>query len=146
MVSTADFRRLLEVSRRWNENSGFPLNWFHQKCACVRRDCGAKRVDITKRNDLEPRREWTEAVAVLFVGGEANDRDRASMKIVGTNNNFSLAVGDALYFVAPLACSLHCGLNRFCAGVHGQSHIHASEFVKLLIEQRQLIISEWERG
>ena len=55
-----------------------------------RRACG-----IAEGNDLESGRERPEAVAILLVGGEADDGHRASVKVVGADDDFGFAVGNA---------------------------------------------------
>ena len=95
---------------------------------------------------LESRCERTEAVAILLVGREADDRDGASVEVVGANDDFRFAFRNAFDLVSPLARGLHRGLHRFCAGVHGQRHVEAGEVVQFLAEKRQLIIAEGARG
>ena len=105
-----------------------------------------QRVCVAERNDLEAGRERTESVAVLLVAGEADDGHGASVKVVGADDDFGFAVGNAFDLVAPLARRLDGGFHRFGAGVHGQGHVEAGEFVQFLVEQRQLVVAKRARG
>ncbi len=96
-----------------------------------------QRVRIAEGNDLEPRRERPEAVAVLFIAREADDGRRAAVEVVGADDDLGLAVGNALDLVSPLARGLDRGLHRFGARVHGQRHVEAGQVVQLLVEQRR---------
>ncbi len=68
------------------------------------------------------------------------------MEVVRADNELCLVVGDSFHFMTPLTRGFYCCLDGFCAGVHGQSHFHLGQVVKLLIEQRQLIIAERARS
>ena len=68
------------------------------------------------------------------------------MEIVGADNDFGLAVGDTLDLVSPLARRFDSGLDSLGAGVHGQGHVEAGQFVQVFIEQRQLVVAEGARG
>jgi len=61
------------------------------------------------------------------------------------HDNFSLALGNIFDLVAPLARRFHGSLHGFSAGIHGQHHVHASQVVKILAEQRKLRISKRSR-
>ena len=78
---------------------------------------------VAERDDLEARRERPKAVAILLVSGEADDGDRAPVKVVSADDDLGLALGDAFDLVAPLARGLDGGLHGFGAGVHGQRHV-----------------------
>ena len=67
------------------------------------------------------------------------------MKVVGADDDFGFAVGNAFELVAPLAGRLHGGLHRLRARVHGQRHLETGQVVEFLIEQRQLIVAKGAR-
>ena len=64
------------------------------------------------------------------------------MKVVGADDNFRFPVGDAFNLVPPFARRLHRSFHGFRTGVHGQSHVHSGEIVKLLVQERQLLIAK----
>ena len=72
----------------------------------------AQRLDVAERDDLEARGEGAEAVAVLLLGGEADDGDGAAVEVVGADDDLGLAVRDALDLVAPLARGLDAPFRR----------------------------------
>src|ERR1017187_9475205 len=102
-ILTANFSSPLQESRRRNDDSRLALNRLDQKRARVRSNRIAKSVRVSEGNDLESRRERPEAVAILLVSREADDRRGAAVKIVGAHDDLGLAVGNALDLVAPLA-------------------------------------------
>ena len=145
-IAPADVGRFAQKSFRRNRDAGLALNRLDQKRAGVGRDRVAQRRRIAERNDLEARRERPEAVAILLVGGEADDGDGAAVKIVGADDDLGLAIRNAFDLVAPLARGLHRGLDRLGARVHGQRHLVAGQLMQLLVEQRQLIVAKGARS
>ena len=91
----------------------------------------AQGLGVAEGNDLEAGGERAEAVAVLLVGGEADDGDGAAVEVVGADDDLGLAVGNAFDLVAPLARGFDGGLDRLGAGVHGQRHLEAGEVVEV---------------
>ena len=81
-----------------------PLHRLHQEGDGVRCDGAGKRVGVAEGDGAEAGREGTEAVAILVLGREADDRDGAAMEVVGADQDLRLPGGDALDQVAPLAC------------------------------------------
>ena len=132
LVLATDRGCLLQKAFGRNDDPGLALNRFHQKGAGVGRNRLAQRVGIAERNDLESGRERPEAIAVLLVGGEADDGHRAAVEVVGADDDFGLAIGYALDLVAPLARRLDGGFDGFGAGVHGQRHVEAGQLVQVL--------------
>src|SRR5947208_13367088 len=57
---------------------------------------------VAERNQLESGREWPEAVAVLWIGREADNGNRAAVKVVLAGDDLGLSLGDALDAIAPL--------------------------------------------
>ena len=121
----------LQKAFRRNNDAGFALNRFDQESAGVGSDGLAQALRIAKRNDLEARRERSEAVAILLVGGKADDGHGSAMEVVGADDDLRLTVGDAFDLIAPLARRLHRRLHRLGAGVHRQRHLEAGKLVEL---------------
>ena len=68
------------------------------------------------------------------------------MEVVGGDEDFGLALGDALDGRAPFASGLEGGLDGFGAGVHGERHLVAGELMEIAEEQGELIVAEGARG
>ncbi len=75
----------------------------------------------------EAGRERAEAVAVLRLGGEADDGDRAAVEVAVADDDLGPPVGNALDLVAPLARGLERGLHRLGAAVHRQRAVQAGQ-------------------
>src|SRR5208337_1669397 len=145
-ILLADGRCFFQESGGRNHNAGFSLNGLDQERTGVWSNRAAQRSRVAVGNNLEPRRERAEAVAVLLVGREADNGYRASVEIVGARNDLGLIVRNALDLVPPLAGGLDRGLHSFRSGVHGQRHIEAGKLMQLLEEQRQLVVTESARS
>jgi hypothetical protein len=145
-VPPADPGHLGEVARRRNDHARFALNRLHEEAAGVRSDRVLERVGIAEGNDAEARRERREPVAVLGHGREADDGERSPVEVVGADDHFRLAGGNALHAVAPLPGRLDRGLHRLGARVHHERHLHARQLVELLVEHRELIVPEGAGG
>src|ERR1019366_523313 len=94
-----------------NDDSGLALNGLRQKSACVGSDGFAEGARIAEGNDFESRSERAKAIAILLVGGEADDGDGASVEIIGADNNLGLVLRNALDLVTPLASRLDRGFD-----------------------------------
>ena len=71
-----------------------PLNRLDQKGASVGRDGFAEGARIAEGNDFESRSERAKAVAILFVGREADDGDGAAMKIIGAYDDLGFVLAE----------------------------------------------------
>src|SRR5690349_509615 len=142
VVRPADLFGLLQVAGRRNEYASLSLNRLDQEGTGIRRDHLTQSLDIAERNNLEARREWSEAIPVLLVGREADDRRRTPMKVVGADDDLRLPLRNTLYLVAPLARGLYRRLHRLGARVHRQRHVIPGQIVQLFVEQRQLVVPE----
>ncbi len=105
-----------------------------------------ERGQVVVRDDTEARRERAEAGPGRLVGGEAHDRGRPAVEVVGGDHDRRPALGDALDLVGPLARHLHRALHRLGAGVHGQHHLLPGQRRQPLREARQLVVVERPRG
>ena len=123
IILTADFCGFAKKSFAGNDDSGFALNRFHEKCARVVSDGFAEGASIAEGNYFEAGSERAEAVAILLVGREAHDGNGAAVKIVGTDDDLGFSFGNALDLVTPLASGLDRGFDCFGAGVHGKDHV-----------------------
>src|SRR5207249_8824456 len=95
---------------------------------------------------LESGSKWPEAVAVLRVGREADDRNRAAMEVVLAGDDLGLSLMDALDAITPLARRLEPGLNRFYTGIDGERTVEFRELGQSLQELRQLVGVHRARG
>ena len=118
-ISTADLGCFLEKAFWRNHDAGFALDWFNQERAGVQRNGCAECLSVAEWDHLETGRERAEAIAILFVAREADDRDCAPVKIVGADDDFSFAIGDALDLVPPLPRRFDSCLDCLGARVHG---------------------------
>jgi len=81
---------LLEEPGRRDDDAGLALDGLDEERGRVRRDGGLERGGVAVGDDDEPRRERAEAVAVLLVGGEADDRRGAPVEVVGAHDDLRL--------------------------------------------------------
>ena len=114
-------RGFFQEAGGWNDDAGFALNRLDQKGAGVGVIASRRAARVTEGNHLEAGSEGAEAVAILLVGGKADDGDGAAVEIVGADDDFGLAFGNAFDFVSPFAGGLERGFDGFRAGVHGQT-------------------------
>ena len=145
-VLLADGGGVFEEAVGRHEDAGLALDGLDEEGGGVGRDGGAQGGGIAEGDDLEAGREGAEAVAVLRVGGEADDGDGAAVEVVGADDDLGLIFRHALDLVGPLAGELEGGLDGLGAGVHGQGHVEAGEVVDLLVEERELVVAEGARG
>ena len=129
-----------------NQDARFALDRLEQERAGVRSNGALQRLGVAERNRDEARREWSEAVLIKRLGGEAGDGGGAPVKIVFADDDFGVVQGDALAGVAPPASGLDGRLHGFRAGVHRQHHLHAAELREFGAEERELIVAEGARG
>src|SRR5580704_19796016 len=73
VVFAADGRGFGEEAVGRDEDAGFALNGFDEKGSGVWRNGCAEGSGVAEGNDLEAGEEGSKAVAVLLVGGEADD-------------------------------------------------------------------------
>src|SRR6516164_3013496 len=99
----ADARALGEIALRRHDDPALALDRFDQERRSVRCDRRFERRCVAERNQREARRERTEAVAILWIGGEPDDGDRTPMKVVLAGDDLRLAFGNALHSIAPFA-------------------------------------------
>ena len=64
------------------------------------------------------------------------------MEIILTDDDLSLAFGNAFFQIAPFAYSLDGGFNSFRTAIHRQHFMGIGGLAKLLIKMRQLVIAE----
>ncbi len=76
------------------------------------------------------------------VGGEADDRRRAAVEVVGAHDDLGAVGRDALDVVAPTPRGLDRGLDAFGAGVHRQHHVLAAQLGELGAERVELVVAE----
>ena len=86
-----------------------------------------ERLEVAERHDLEALGERSEAVARVWIGGEADDGDRAAVEIVGANDDLGFVRRHAAHFIAPLADGLDGGLDGLGAGVHRKDLVGAGQ-------------------
>ena len=146
MFSFADGGGFGEEAVGWDEDAGFALDGFDEEGGGVGRDGCAEGRGVAEGDDLEAGEEGAEAVAVLFVGGEADDGDGAAVEVVGADDDLGLVGGDAFDLVAPFASDFDGGLDGFGAGVHEESHLVAGEVVEVFEEARELVVAEGAGG
>ena len=127
----ADPRALREITPRRHDDASLALDGLDQEGGGVRRDCRFQRAHVAERNRSETGSERAETVAELRLRGEADDGDRAAVKIAVADDDFGAAVGDAFDLVAPLARSLERGFHRLRAAVGGQRPVEPGDFGQL---------------
>src|SRR5215211_808491 len=117
-----DFRHLLEISCRRDDDSTFSLDGFEHH----RRSVGSarlfNRIRISITDIYKTRRERTEVIAVQRFRGERHNGDRAAMEVASRGNNFCLMTRYPLDSVGPLARQLERRLDGLRAAVHRQGH------------------------
>src|SRR5260221_6377287 len=109
-----------EIAARRHDEAGPALQRFSNERRRVRGDGALKRFRIAERHMFEARGKGAEAVAVLLLGGETDDRGGAAGEIAGADDDLGLPGSNAFYFVAPFARRFHGGLDGLGAGVHRQ--------------------------
>src|SRR5579863_6007372 len=123
MVLAANLCRFLQESFRRNYDTGLALNGLDQEGTRIWRDGRSQCRCVTEGNDLEARSERSKPIAVLFVGGKAANRDGASVKVIGANDDLSLTRRNPFNFVSPLTRRLDRSFHGFGPGIHGQGHV-----------------------
>src|SRR6202171_5808509 len=85
-------------------------------------------------------------LAYRRVGAEADDTERASVKIVGADDDLGLPIRHALHLVAPFAHRLDRALPPFGAAVHRQPPVGAGQLRDLFVERGELVVMEGAGG
>ncbi len=146
LVLTAQLVEALEIALGWNDDPALALDRLDEDPDHVGVHRVAGRLEIPVGQQREARREGTEAVAVLRVVGEADDRRGATVEVAGEDQDLGLAVRHALDLVAPLARGLDRGLHRLGTRVHGQHPRVAGQLAHLPVQRAQLVVAERPRG
>src|SRR5260370_18344685 len=102
----AELAYISEIGWRWNDDGGLPLDWLNQEGDRVRRDRLLQRLGVAERDDRKTRRERPKMIACRRVGAEADDPERASVEVVGADDDLGLPIRHALHLVAPFAHGL----------------------------------------
>jgi hypothetical protein len=100
-----------EISGRRHYDATLALNRLDKERRSLRSYRTRKCVGIAERNLSESIWKRPEPVAVLRLGRETDDRDRAPVEIVPANDDFGAVGRDALDLVAPFAGGLQRGLD-----------------------------------
>lgn len=64
------------------------------------------------------------------------------MEVLFDREDQSLVLRDTLDLVSPLACNLHCGLDRLSSSVHGQNHVESEQLGGVFSEAWEHIVVE----
>ena len=138
----AEFADPREIARWWNDDAGLALDRLDEEGDGVRRDRLLQRPGVAEGDDFEARRERSEMVTGDRIGAETDDPERASMKIVGADDDLGLPIRHTLHLVAPFAHRLDRALHRFGAAVHRQHLVGAGQLRDLFVEGGELVVVE----
>src|SRR6185369_5731884 len=95
-------------------------------------DRGLERACVPEWDMPErPVRVRAEAVAVLGLRRETDDRRGASVEVAGADDDFGAVRGHALHAIGPFARALDRGLDSLGAGAHRQRPVHAGHLAEL---------------
>ena len=95
---------------------------------------------------MKPRRKRPKSGPVLRICREAHNRNRAPMKVIRAHNNLRLTIRNSLPAMPPLPRNFQRRLHRLRTRVHRQRHLKPSQFVQILKQQRQLVVSKRARS
>src|SRR5262249_39128175 len=147
VVTCTNLAHRFEITWGRNYHPGLALDGLDQEGDRVRRDRRFERGSVAKgHNAAESGGEGTEAVARDYISAEADNRQGAAVKIVGTDDDLCPVFWDTLYLIAPFTRDLDCGFHRFGARVHGQNLVRMGGGAELLAELRKLVVHEGSRG
>ncbi len=146
VVVVADLAELGEVAGGRDDDAGFALDRLYENGDGVAGDGGADGFGVTEGDLAEAGGKGAEAALVLGFGGEADDGDGAAVEVIGADEDLTLAGGDAAHGLAPFAGGFEGGFDGFDAGVHGQGHVEAGEFVQVAVEEGELVVAEGAGG
>ncbi len=142
VVLGADFADLFEVTVWRDDDPRFALDGFDQEANGVFIDGRLECVDVAVFYDFESWGEGSESISTLGVGAEANDGRCSSVEVLGADDDLCFALCDAFLSVSPLAGRLNCGLDAFCAGVHGEDRFHLAQLCEGGAHGSQLVVME----
>ena len=102
-------------------HAGLTLDGFDQEASDVGvLEGGGQGIEVVVGNDLKPWSVGPKPSCAVRIRRERHDGRRAAVEVLGTRDDFGGAGWHALHVVRPLARNFDGGLDRFCAGVHGQ--------------------------
>ena len=142
VVPARQSRHRFEVAVRRHNDAGFTLDRLEQDGAGIRVDRGFDSAGVAVGDDDEARRERAEVVAIKRLGRERDDRDRATLEVSGNDDDLRLVAWDPFCDVAPFARDLDRGLDGLGTRVHGQCQVVAEQIMKILIQERELVVAE----
>src|SRR5579863_5473641 len=146
VVRGAEIAYLREIAGRGDDDAGLPLDRLDEEGDRVRRDRLLQRLGVAEGNDPEARRERPEMLTSRHVGAESDDTERASVKIVGADDDLGLPVRHALDLVTPLAHGLDRALYRLGTAVHWQHLVRAGKLCDLFVKGGKLVVVEGAGG
>src|SRR3989304_10316257 len=145
-ILRTNLSNFLEIAWAGNQNSSFPLNSFNEKCYRIRGYRLFQPVNIIVCDFLETSRKRAKIPIRIFIGGESNNRCRASVEIILTDYYFGFVWLHFLSLVSPSPCYLDSCLYGLCTSIHGQSNFHSCEFAELFQKGSQAVVIECPAG
>ncbi len=138
----ADLGRPGQIAVRGNHHAALALDRLHHEADGVLGDGRLEGVHVAVGHELEARGEGPEALPVLVLRGEADDRRRPAVEVPFADDDLGPVRGHALRPIAPLPDRLDGGLHRLGARVHRERLVVAGGRGQLGQEGAHLVVVE----
>lgn len=145
-VLVADLADTAQVAFRRDDHTAFALDRLDQEGDRFGGDRAFEGVKIAEGEGSKARKPRPKVFFVLRACGKADDPQGTAMKVIVARQDLALVGGDAFDLVAPFSGDLECGFDAFCAGVHQEDEIEATEFGEFFVERAELVVIEGPRG
>src|SRR3974390_379651 len=107
----ADPPHARQPTLRRHDDASFALNGFDEHGSGVGTDRALHSGKVAERNRAESWREWSKAVAIIRLGGKANDCRCAAMEISLSDYDLGLIACNFFYAISPPPRGLDCRLS-----------------------------------